>query len=1172
MLNLKQRLSLLLLLGCGYSIFNQGIFCKPAAAQVTTDGTTNTRVDVSGNNFTINQGDRAGTNLFHSFGEFSVPNGGSAFFNSSENIANIFSRVTGNHISHIDGILGTNGTANLFLINPAGIIFGENAKLDIRGSFYGGTAESLLLGDGLEFSATNPQTAPLITINVTPGLGDWLNIRGEITNQGNLEAGKNLTLIGNSLDLEGKLQAGNNLTLKAVDNIQIRDRANFPFQATAGNQLLIEGDKLVDIFALNNSASGLIAGGDLILRSQNSIMTDSYFSSGGNFRIEDLNDNLSNATSPNDPIIRANGDVSFNSYTGTSLHIFAGGSVNIDNIEITGADPNNGIVETVTLSDGVNTVAINGSAQPTLDIRAGTTNIEPIGIQGNNQGLPSISETNGTPNNADIQINQITNPGGLVFLTNQDQPNTSLSGNIEVGSVDLSSETDGGSVILDSRGGINVAQQIEVSGFGGNGGDVQLIANGDIVIPREAQVLSFGFAGIGGEIAITSKSAIRVANLQSVTGEGIGKNIELKSPEIFIEPSTSPFQELIGNALIGEGQGGNIQIEADSLEIRGNAIAVAVDGDTFNTFGIGNSGNVLIDADTVSLDNGFIFSAGLSSLGGNTGDIEIQTDNLTLTNGSQISSSIFSGFIVNSGNVNIRAKNSINLIGNLNETPSSIVTDIFPGATGNGGVISITTSSLNLQEGGQIRASTSGNGNAGSILINAENISLDGAVSPDSEGFGSAILSEVLETATGNGQTIEIKAEQLTITNGGIISSATGGMGDAGNINITATEFISFDGLFDNQNQEKPQPSGAFVSVAQGAVGQGGTLMITTPSLFVTNGAQLEAETEDSGNAGDINIFATDSVLLSGEDTGLFSDTRETSTGDAGEIFVDSEVIEIRDRAAISVNSQGTGKSGTITIRAENLNLDLGSISATNAFSQEETDSSLDNINLFIKDNLILRNNSTISAEATNNADGGNITIDAGFIVGFRSTGLGSDIRANAGQGQGGNIRIETQGVLNFNQSRLTVNQENNINDIDASSQAEGLDGSVTILNPDTAHLVTNPEIIVNLIESEKTYAQACQGARVSDQPTGLTVKGKGGIPSLPTEIFESDIILLEEQIVPSLQSRYPEIKPIKTNIGDIYPARGILKTDDGKVFLTAYSTENIKTRTPHIGANCTRQ
>ena len=104
-------------------------------AQVVPDNTVGTQVTQSGTAFQINNGIRSGNNLFHSFSQFSVPTNGSAIFNNVTDVQNIFSRVTGSQLSNIDGILKTQG--GLFLMNPNGIVFGPNARLELGGSFLG---------------------------------------------------------------------------------------------------------------------------------------------------------------------------------------------------------------------------------------------------------------------------------------------------------------------------------------------------------------------------------------------------------------------------------------------------------------------------------------------------------------------------------------------------------------------------------------------------------------------------------------------------------------------------------------------------------------------------------------------------------------------------------------------------------------------------------------------------------------------------------------------------------------------------------------------------------------------------------------------------------------------------------------------------------------------------
>ncbi len=172
---------------------------------------------------------------------------------------------------------------------------------------------------------------------------------------------------------------------------------------------------------------------------------------------------------------------------------------------------------------------------------------------------------------------------------------------------------------------------------------------------------------------------------------------------------------------------------------------------------------------------------------------------------------------------------------------------------------------------------------------------------------------------------------------------------------------------------------------------------------------------------------------------------------------------------------------------------------------------------------------------------------------------------ASAEKGAGGNIEIRAKSLFGIAEGPLS----DITNDINASSQF-GLDGRVSIVTPDNNSLQSDIQLPNNPIKSEQIVPQACQNTSLARKLSGLTIKGKGGIPPTTNEPFVSDAILLEEQVIPSLaQFQYQDIEPIKTSTGDIYPARGIIKTEDGKIILTPYITQNNNIRTPHNSDNC---
>lgn len=205
---------------------------KPTRAQIIPDSTlpVNSTVTPSGNIRVIEGGSQRGGNLFHSFREFSLSRGDTAFFNNDLAVRNLITRITGGSPSNIDGTIRANGTANLFFINPYGIIFGRNASLQIGGSFVASTANSLKFADGTEFSATASQTSPLLTVSVPIGLQFGSN-PGEIVNRSQtsingmnppvglqVNSGRTLALVGGNVSLENgnMTAAGGRIELGSV--------------------------------------------------------------------------------------------------------------------------------------------------------------------------------------------------------------------------------------------------------------------------------------------------------------------------------------------------------------------------------------------------------------------------------------------------------------------------------------------------------------------------------------------------------------------------------------------------------------------------------------------------------------------------------------------------------------------------------------------------------------------------------------------------------------------------------------------------------------------------------------------------------------------------------------------------------------------------------------------
>jgi filamentous hemagglutinin family protein len=1205
------------------------------AQSITSDGTlqTPTEVTENGNVTEITGGTASGSNLFHSFQDFSVGADGTADFLNADGISRIFSRVTGGNLSNIDGLIRTND-ASLFLLNPAGILFGEGARLDLGGgSFYGSTADSLLFEDG-EFIATNTDNTPVLSINAPIGL----NLRDNpapITNRSfvqndagelvglEVSPGATLALIGGDINFDGgevtapggRIQLGG-LAQAGTINLNSDGSIGFPENTTLSNVSL---DNLADVDVIGEG------GGSLFINAQNlNILNGSRLAAGI-------------AEGTQNPDAQA-GDIVLN--------------IN-DNLKIAGTDFLSTITNQVGDFQGNQFTAGANTQGSSGDVTINANTVEGSG----NYQITSI--TSGTGDAGDVTINARES----VSLIGT--PELSSSGFL--GFAGNSATGNGGDLIIDTPNLTITDNSLLLTTIGeGNAGNIRINATDSITVSGVAQLQATSYAdGNAGNIIIDapdakitftspdnliSTSVISLGSLESTeslgipaNATGLGGDIIITGRNISLTDGASLFTASLGkaNASGRRSDAGNIEINVtESLDINSGAFLNSETG------GEGDAGNVTINGETAKIsfadlggsENNLISSAVRAPGNGQSGQITITANSLSLANGARITNFIDSGVIGIGNDINVTA-NTLNL-----SNGSSITSDTS-GIAGeeqraNSGNITVNVAeSLNLTDNSFLQSSTFGEGDAGNITINGTEASI-------SLLNQSNIFSGVAQQTNGRGGTITVTANSLSLAERSAISSDTSGIAegnrraDAGNITINVAE--SFDmnsGSFLNSdtfgegdagditingetaNLNFDGPNGVVTSrVTVGATGNGGQVDIQAQNLSLTNGAEIITQTFGTGKAGNININATDSVTISGVapfptlengdpggfSSGLIASTEEGATGAGGEITVTTSQLQLDNGGVIGARSRSNFAGGTIEVNADVLEINSGGQILTTAFSSGSSGNIILNVsdrvtldgidptyqtrlnaltNEFGSDGaravldpvsansgvfansegsgaggsiefnvgnvLQLSNNAVISARSATDSTGGNITINApeGVIVAFPSANnsQGNDIVADAQQGTGGNIRINTQGVLGLEQGRASSN--NGTNDIDASGATNGV---VEINTPDTDALQGASELPTNPVEPETTVAQACSSDRIAES-SRLIVNGKGGIPPQPVEPLNSDLVLASQP-----QARQPQpVKPIPTSIGNIYPARGVIVHPDGTFDLVAYETGN---------------
>jgi filamentous hemagglutinin family protein len=838
-------------LGCLSLSMITGVASVQAQA-VVSDGTLNTIVTRSGNSFAIDNGTTSGSNLFHSFREFSIPTGGSAVFNNSTNIQNIFSRVTGSTVSNIDGLIQAQGSTNLFLLNPSGILFGANASLNIGGSFVGTTAQTIKFADGLEFSAVNDR--PLLTMSAPIGLQMGQN-PGKIVNNGaRLEVPQANTLAFIGGDIQ---QTGGKLSVPGgngrIELISLGENSQTTIQPVSGGWLFNPSiaQNLRDLqFTQEAEADGSGNGSASITAVGSNILVSNRSRFQGYNRGDRAGGTIA-LTASSSILVQEDSEIRTD----------VAGSGNSGNIEM--------FAPRIQLYNGTTVATVTwegiGKAGNLLiqgqDVTI-TNDPFPIDfVDGNpvfrGSNVLSVTENQGDAGNITVIADTLTtsNNGGFVNL---------VWGSGNSGTTTLISRN----MIVQNRSGGTTATLGT-----GNGGDLNIITD-SFYMDGSSGYGSGAYgenAGRGGNVNITAKSIILRDNSgfdSDTFGPENAGNISLSADYIELDDaqinsrtgnsgnagainvSAQTFRLLNGGQLNvstrASGDGGRITVNANAVELNGEptqstfaskntGILSSVLPDSAHPNPTGKGGNINVTASDLTIRDGAIISASTSAGTGNGGNITLQLDRLEVFNGGQImnvsgrAAENVTSSAGNAGEIEINARDRILLSGqdqfyaerqaayvpeqeysdveyNIGAL-SGILGNSTSSSTGNGGSIKLTTGTLQVQDRAVVSVSSQGAGNAGNLLVNANQAKLSQQGSLQAESVASdqgniflnlnqALLlrngSTITTNATGtaNGGNITINSPILLgLENSDIIANAVEGRG--GKIDITTQGIIS---------------------------------------------------------------------------------------------------------------------------------------------------------------------------------------------------------------------------------------------------------------------------------------------------------------------------------------------------------------------------------------------
>jgi filamentous hemagglutinin family protein len=567
-------------------------------AQVVMDGSVGPKGSLAGPQYQIvsGLGSQIGPNLFHSFSQFDLKAKEAAQFSGPSSVHNVFARVTGGSASSINGkIECTIAGADFYLLNPAGIVLGPGATINVDGAFTVSTADYIRLEDNGQINARRPAQSVLTAAPV-----EAFGFLGPT--QGKIEIDKSVL----------KVKPEQSLSLIGGDISM-----NFAALDASAGRIAIRSINGAGEVSKSLSASTVpVKGGNVDIGSFSTIRANGT---------PDLKEGRSGDISIRGGHITISGDTRVAAQTYGSA---AGGGIEL------AADTKLAVLDSVIIT----TVSGNGKAgsvslqapEITLDGRNSYTFISTDASDSRARGTGgdiwmnskdlilydalALSTSTGLGNSGNINItseNSVKIVGsGTTFLNGLDADaefTESLKGG-SAGRISIKTGTlevrDGGSITANSFG------------RGASAGSVAIEAN-DVLIDGAGvkSQISTGIAAQNsgpnaGSISIHARSVELLAGGSintSTLGPGKSGDIEIsglgsaKADRVRIDDHGGNQSTGIGaEATVGStGNGGNIIVRTKSLEITGGGGQTSVIGS--NTFGAGNAGDVDVDADVIQI-------------------------------------------------------------------------------------------------------------------------------------------------------------------------------------------------------------------------------------------------------------------------------------------------------------------------------------------------------------------------------------------------------------------------------------------------------------------------------------------------------------------------------------------------------------------------------------------